>query len=221
LELLPLLSLLSLEPLLSLESLLLESLLLDSGLLELGLLLVGVGLCCLVDDLVGVDGGLDHTLGKVLLSALDVGDGTLAVDDGLYLVDHIGHHCLLHDRLALDDTAHVGGRCLLDVLLDVVDDVLVDFTVDDGLNLDDAVLSDGLLDDGSIDDGLLGGLALAHLSLLHLSLLESLLLDGRLLDGGLLGSDVAGLTGLESLLLVVGLVVLAVVGKLVQKSGHD
>jgi len=204
LELLPLLeALLLLEVLLLLELLLLEALLLDA------LLLVA-----LVDDLVGVDGGLDDALGEVLLSMLDDGDGPLAVDDGLDLVNHVGDHLLLYDGRALNHTAHVGGWGLLDVLLDVMDDVLVDFTVDDWLHLNHAVLPDGLLDDGGVDDG--GGL-LSHMESALSRLAGGLALASGLSDGGLL---IARLSRRQSLVVVGTLVLLAVVGEFVQKTRH-
>jgi len=72
---------------------------------------------------------------------------------------------LLHDRGALHHAAHVGSGGLLDVLLDVVDDVLVDLTMHNGLHLHDAVLADGLLHDwGHIGCGLVHN----RLSLLRL-----------------------------------------------------
>jgi hypothetical protein len=170
---------------------------------------------------VGVDGGLDHALGQVLLGVLHDGHDSLAVDDGLDFINYIRPHSLLQAGRHFYDASLVGSGGLLDVLLNVVDHVPVNLAVDDGLHLHDAVLPDGLLHDGSIIDGLhwlLDSLLLESL-LLELSLLEWLL-DGGLLDGSLLSH-----TGLQGLLLEAGLpcllvLVLVLVGNLVQKTGH-
>lgn len=55
---------------------------------------------------------------------------------------------MLNERRALDNSAHGRSGSLSDVLLNVVDDVLVYFTVDNWLDLNNAVLSDCLLNDG-------------------------------------------------------------------------
>ena len=54
---------------------------------------------------------------------------------------------LLDDGTSLNDTTHVGSGGLLNVLLNMVNHVLVYLTVDDGLHLNDLIVSDGLLDD--------------------------------------------------------------------------
>ena len=56
---------------------------------------------------------------------------------------------LLDNGVPLDHTTHVGSRSLLDVLLNVMHDVLVDLTMNNGLHLSDSVVSHGFLDDGS------------------------------------------------------------------------
>jgi hypothetical protein len=184
------------ERLLSHHWLLLEPLLSGEGLLEPLLLADEGGRSALVRDLVGVDGWLDHALGEVLLGVFDDGHGSLAVDDGLNFVNHVGNHVLLHKSWSLHYTAHVRRRRLRDVLLDVMDNVLVDFAVDDGLHLNDAVLPDGLLHNGSIYDS-------------HWLLLHGLLLHG---DAGL-GSKRLVDSRLRRLVLVV-------MGEFVQKPGH-
>jgi len=128
---------------------------------------------------VGVDGGFDDALSKMLLSTLDDRDNTLTVDDGLDFVNHVGNNVLLDEGGSLNHTTHVGGGCLRDVLLNVMDDVLVDLTVNNRLHLNDAVLSDGFLYDRCIYDSgwLVCHVALHHGGLLHGSLLHSLLIS--------------------------------------------
>lgn len=177
----------------------------------------------LIDDLVGVDGGLDDSLGQVLLDSLCHGDHSLSVDDGLNLIDDVGVDVLLDDGLLLDDTTHVGGGGLLDVLLNVVNDVFVDFSVNNGLDLDDLVLSDGLLDDGSIDcgsldngdgSGLLGvnsvdGLGIQHVGLCVVGVASNY-------GDGSSSCNGDGTSGVVGILLVV-----ARVENFVENSGHD
>ena len=59
---------------------------------------------------------------------------------------------LFDNGLAFKDLALRGKSSLNDVLLNVMNDVLVDLTMDDRLHLNYAVLSDSLLDDGCPDD---------------------------------------------------------------------
>jgi len=200
----PLLSLelLSLEALLSLELLSLEALLsLETLLLET--LCLGVG-GALVNDFVGVDGGLHHALGRVALSVLHDGHCTFAVDHGLNFVDDVLHNGLLNDWLILDGSTKEGRRLLHDVLLNVVDHVLVDLSVDDRLDFHYFVLPDCLLHDRR-QRGLhyMRLILLAHLLLvLPLCHLGATCCAGRggLLDGGLL-LDHACLVACQALLL--------------------
>ena len=67
-------------------------------------------------------------------------------------IDNVGVDLLLNNGVLLDHTTHVGGGGLLDVLLNVVNNILVDLTMDDGLHLNDLVVSDGLLDDGRAEE---------------------------------------------------------------------
>jgi len=150
----------------------------------------------LVNDLVGVDGGLHNVLSEVLLSPLHNGHGTLAVDDGLNLINHIGVQLLLNNGLALND-ATLGGSGLDDVLLDVMHNVLVDLTMDDGLNLHNSVLADCLLDYGCHS---VGDLLLPRQTGLH----HALLYHARLLQS-CRGGDASSWVS---------------VGELVKKSGH-
>lgn len=55
---------------------------------------------------------------------------------------------LLNNRLSLNNTTNIGSGSLIDVLLDVVDDLLVNLTVNNGLNVNNLVLADSLLYDG-------------------------------------------------------------------------
>jgi len=144
---------LSCEPLLSRQSLLLsyeplllscEPLLSRQALLLAGQTLLLVG-CGLIHDFVGVNSGLHHTLGVMCLCFLHDGNCSLTVDDGLDLVNHVGDHVGLHDSGSLHHTAHVGSRGFLDVLLNVMDDVLVNLTVNNRLHFYDAIIADGFL----------------------------------------------------------------------------
>jgi hypothetical protein len=56
---------------------------------------------------------------------------------------------LLDDGVPLYDTTHVGSSWLGRVLLNMMDDILVDFTMKNGLHFSDFVVSDLLLDNGS------------------------------------------------------------------------
>jgi hypothetical protein len=89
---------------------------------------------------------MHDVLGDVPLLVLEHGHDSLAVNDGLYLVDEVGVHGLLDDGLALDHGAQ-GRRWLVVVPLDVMNDVLVDLTMQDRLHLYHPVVSDGLLHD--------------------------------------------------------------------------
>lgn len=55
---------------------------------------------------------------------------------------------LLNNRLSLNNTTNIGSGSLIDVLLDVVDDLLVNLTMNNGLNVNNLVLADSLLYDG-------------------------------------------------------------------------
>jgi hypothetical protein len=69
-----------------------------------------------------------------------------------FTINNVGIDLLLNNGVHLDDTSHVGGAGLCDVLLNVMHDVLVDFTMEHGLHLCDPVVSRGLLYDGSTDE---------------------------------------------------------------------
>jgi len=138
-------ALLSNKSLLASESLLRIEVLLDAKVLD-------DRRSALVDDLVGVDGGLGDVLSQVLLGALDDGDDPLAVNDGLDLIHDLSVDILLNDRLVLED-ALLRRSGLGDVLLDVMHDIVVHGAVQNGLHLHYAVLADCLLDDGSSDVG--------------------------------------------------------------------
>lgn len=64
-------------------------------------------------------------------------------------IDDICVDLLLDDGVSLDHSSHVWCAGLRDVLLYMMYDVFVDFTMEDGLNLSDLVVSHCLLDDGS------------------------------------------------------------------------
>jgi len=153
-------TLLSLESLLKTKSLSLESLLLKEtrgarktlveslvqALLLNDVSLVGLSL---IDDLTSVNGGLRDVLAEMLLGSLKDGDDSLAVNDGLDFIDGGGVNLFLDDGGALDDVVLGKGCGLHDVLLNVMDDVVIDFTVENGLHFHHTIVSDGLLNDGS------------------------------------------------------------------------
>jgi len=150
----------------------------------------------LVDDLVGVDGGLDHALGGVGLGVLHYRHYSLAVNDGLDFINYVRPHSLLQAGRHFNDASHARGRSLLDVLLNVVDHIPVDLAVDDGLHLHDAVLPDGLLDHrGIVNSLLLHDRLASHALLLESLLLELLLLEALLLHARLVSSVVLVLVG--------------------------
>jgi len=122
----------------------------------------------LIDDLMGVDGGLDDVLGRVLLGTLYDGHHTLTVDDGLHLIDYVGVNFLLDNRWSLNHPSLSRGHLSV-VLLNVMDNVLVNLSVDNRLDLNDTVTTDGLLYNGSRNMG----------SLLNGRLLDSGGVDGR------------------------------------------
>jgi len=95
-----------------------------------------------------VDGGLDDALGEVLLHTLGYGHNTLAVDDGLDFIDNVGNYGLLHEGRSLNDSTHVRSRSLNNVLLNVVYNILIDLTMENGLHLNHPVSADALLHDG-------------------------------------------------------------------------
>jgi len=137
------------------------------------------------DDLVGVLSGSHDALEDVLLLTDGDGVGQLTVYHGLNLVDLATDDSLLDDGSHLHNASTVGGGSLGHVLLDVVDDGLIDLTVDDGLDLKNAIGPDGLDDLSGLDDGLggHGGRDLAHLHRLLegldlLNLLDLLKADG-------------------------------------------
>jgi len=137
------------------------------------------------DDLVGVLSGSHDALEDVLLLTDGDGVGQLTVYHGLNLVDLATDDSLLDDGSHLHNASTVGGGSLGHVLLDVVDDGLIDLTVDDGLDLKNAIGPDGLDDLSGLDDGLggHGGRDLAHLHRLLegldlLNLLDLLEADG-------------------------------------------
>jgi len=150
--------------------------------------------CALVGDLVSMDGRLHDALSRMLLLTLDEWHDSLAVDDRLDFIYYICHHSLFEARSHLHHSSHRWRRGFLDVPLDVVDHVLVDFPVDDGLHFDYAVLADGFLYDGRVIDGLRSASLLAN--------------GGLLADGGLLA------------LLVRASLRLVLVVKLVHDAGH-
>jgi hypothetical protein len=179
-------ALLTREALLTCQTLLQASILLEAS----EALLVAYAL---VGDLVSMDGGLHDALSRMLFLTLDEWHGSLAVDDRLDFIYYVRHHSLFEARSHLHHSSHRWRRGFLDVPLDVVDHVLVDFPVDDGLHFDYAVLADGFLYDGRVIDGLRSA---------------SLLANGGLLDGGLLA------------LLVRASLRLVLVVKLVHDAGH-
>jgi len=191
-----------------------ESSLLDSGLLVARCLLLvvageggllakvaaggaeaGAGgeLRLLVGDLAGVDGVAHDALGEVLLGALDVGDGDLAVDDGVDFVYDVGADGVLDEGRSLDDASHVRGGGLLDVLLNMMHHSSVYFTMDDRLHFNDSVTADGFLDDWG--------------SYYRVLLIRPLL------------SSCEG-TNLSAVGEALGLLVAVAVAELVQESGH-
>jgi len=161
-----LLALLELARLLTLELARLLTLELTS-LLSLELLTLETAL--LVHHLVSVDGGLYDVLRLVALSTLDDGHNPLAMNDGLDFLDVIGVDLLLHNGCTLDNATHVGGTWLLNVPLNVVDDVVIDLTMDYRLHFNDTILPHGLLDDWGKG---VGGLGSESTSLLSHSLLH-------------------------------------------------
>jgi hypothetical protein len=66
-------------------------------------------------------------------------------------INNVGVDLLLDDGVHLDDASHVGGAGLIYVLLNVMHDVLVYFTVEHGLHLCNLVVSDALLYDWSTE----------------------------------------------------------------------
>lgn len=113
-----------------------------------------------VDDLVGVDGGLNYALCIVGFSMRYHGHYTLTMDDGLHLMDDVGNNVGVHKCGPLHCAANVGRGSLSDVLLDVVHHVSVHFTMYHRLYLHYPVLADSLLHYGSdiscglVDNGL-------------------------------------------------------------------
>jgi len=168
-----------------------------------------------------VDGGLHDVLREMLLHALGDWDYALTVNDGLDFVDNVRVNLLLNHGVQLHDTSHIRSGGLSDVLLDMMHDVVINFAVDNRLDLNDAVVADSLLDNGSQGVGhrwLLDSLALESLSLKGLSL-KGLSLDetsavvksSLIVPSTVVKSSGAGGVG----------VVLVVVGELVQESRHD
>ena len=86
---------------------------------------------------------------EVLLDDLNLNVDLLSVDDGLNLIDDLGVNVLLDDGLSANDSAHVSRSGLDDVLDNVADDGLLNFTVNNRLNLDDLVCAHGFLNDRS------------------------------------------------------------------------
>jgi len=139
-----------------------------------------------------VDGGLDYSLRQMLFGMFNNRNNTLSVNNWLNFINNISDQGLLYNRRAFKYSSCWGGRCFLNVLLDMVNNVPVYFSMDDGLNLNNPVISDCFLNNWGykccclVDIGIASKLSLLGLlgllGLLDVGLLAGLLVFMMLME---------------------------------------